>query len=60
MISGDQLTLASIERNEGGLSILKQQPNITLHRFLFANWNQLENRSDHWNRSTAAHERLRQ
>ena len=37
MIPGDQLTPASIERSEGGLSILKQQPNVILHRFLFAN-----------------------
>lgn len=40
MIGGDQLTPASIERNEGGLSILKQQPHVILHRLLFANWNQ--------------------
>jgi ABC-type sugar transport system substrate-binding protein len=42
MIGGDKLTPASIERNEGGLSILNKNPNVNLNRFLYANWNQQE------------------
>ncbi|MBE9398624.1 ABC transporter substrate-binding protein [Pontibacterium sp. N1Y112] len=42
-IGGDQTTPASIERNEGALSVLKAHSDtITLDRFLYANWNQQE------------------
>lgn len=39
-IGGDQLTPASIGRNEGALSVIQQQDELTLDRFLYANWNQ--------------------
>ncbi|SIS74706.1 ABC transporter substrate-binding protein [Neptunomonas antarctica] len=42
MIGGDQLTPASIDRNEGGLSILEKRPDAILKRLLYANWNQRE------------------
>ncbi|WP_415881893.1 ABC transporter substrate-binding protein [Neptuniibacter sp. QD34_54] len=39
-IGGDQLTPASIGRNEGALSVIKQHNELKLDRFLYANWNQ--------------------
>jgi ABC-type sugar transport system substrate-binding protein len=42
MIGGDQLTPASIDRNEGGLSIINHHPDVVLNRLLYANWNQQE------------------
>lgn len=41
-IGGDRRTPASIDRNNGALSVLKQHSEITLDRFLYANWNQKE------------------
>jgi len=41
-IGGDQLTPASIDRNNGALSVIKNNPEIHLDRFLYANWNQQE------------------
>jgi len=39
-IGGDQLTPASIDRNQGALSVIEQHQELTLDRFLYANWNQ--------------------
>lgn len=39
-LGGDRLTPASLQRNEGALAVVKQQPAIQLDRFLYANWNQ--------------------
>ncbi|WP_415885370.1 ABC transporter substrate-binding protein [Neptuniibacter sp. QD37_6] len=39
-IGGDQLTPASIGRNEGALSVIQKHNELTLDRFLYANWNQ--------------------
>lgn len=41
-IGGDQLTPASIERNQGALDVIDKNPEITLDRFLYANWNRQE------------------
>ncbi len=42
-IGGDQLTPASIDRNNGAVAALKSaEANTQLDRFLFANWNQKE------------------
>ncbi|WP_421865718.1 ABC transporter substrate-binding protein [Motiliproteus sp.] len=41
-LGGDQLTPASIDRNRGAMSVVEQQPEIKLDRFLYANWNQQE------------------
>ncbi|RDE22671.1 sugar ABC transporter substrate-binding protein [Motiliproteus coralliicola] len=41
-IGGDQLTPASIDRNRGAMSVIEQQADIKLDRFLYANWNQQE------------------
>lgn len=42
-IGGDQLTPASIDRNNGAMEVLDAQPQVAkLDRFLYANWNQQE------------------
>jgi ABC-type sugar transport system substrate-binding protein len=41
-LGGDQLTPASIGRNQGAMLVIQEQPDITLDRFLYANWNQQE------------------
>lgn len=39
-IGGDQITPSSIGRNEGALSVIEKHNELTLDRFLYANWNQ--------------------
>lgn len=39
-LGGDKLTPASLERNAGAMSVVNQQTEIKLDRFLYANWNQ--------------------
>ncbi|GGK85918.1 ABC transporter substrate-binding protein [Amphritea balenae] len=41
-IGGDQLTPASIDRNNGALNVINSNPEINLDRFLYANWNKQE------------------
>lgn len=42
-IGGDQLSPASIDRNNGALAVLEANTDkVTLDRFLYANWNQQE------------------
>lgn len=38
-IGGDQRTPASIDRNNGALSVIEAEADIVLDRFLYANWN---------------------
>ncbi|MCW8885024.1 MAG: ABC transporter substrate-binding protein [Motiliproteus sp.] len=41
-VGGDQLTPVSIDRNKGAMSVVQQQADIILDRFLYANWNRQE------------------
>ena len=41
-IGGDQTTPASLARNQGAMDIVRDNADIQLDRFLFANWNQQE------------------
>jgi len=41
-IGGDRTTPASLDRNNGAIAVIKENDQLKLDRFLYANWNQTE------------------